>query len=215
MPPSPPPGSPNAVSRDTGAVADDVFRAFATSMLRTFVLAGTGASSSAICYVLHLLATHPAALARVRAEHDAVFGRHLAHLPQLLATEPHRLGALPYTDAVIKESLRLYAPATSSRQGAPAPDGLLCVDDDDDDDDDHNANANANTNNNNDNDNVNVNGKDNAKGVAAALAATAAAAATAAGAADRRPHRGRVRCYPTDGMNVWLLHAPMHRAPAN
>jgi hypothetical protein len=130
----PPPGSSSrpAGNRDTrAAVADPVFRAFATSMLRSFVLAGTGASSSAMCYVLHLLAAHPVALARVSAEHDAVLGRDLARLPQQLATEPQRLGALPYTDAAIKKSLRLYPPATAGRQGAPAPDGLLCVGDND------------------------------------------------------------------------------------
>ncbi len=109
----------------TTATLDPHFRAFATRQIRLFVFAGHDSTSSSICYMLYLLATHPAALARVRAEHDAVFGRDLARLPALLAAEPQRLNELPYSLAAIKETLRLFPAASASRQGVPGAAGEL------------------------------------------------------------------------------------------
>jgi hypothetical protein len=104
---------------------DPAFRAAATHHLRFLVLGGSDSTSAAICYLLHLLTTNPTALARVRAEHDAVFGRDVSRLAAILVEDPRRLNALPYSDAAIKETLRLFAPATSIRRGAPGHAGAL------------------------------------------------------------------------------------------
>ena len=53
---------------------DPEFRAFAISQIRLFVFVGHDSTSSTICYILHLLATNPSALAQVRAEHDKLLG---------------------------------------------------------------------------------------------------------------------------------------------
>ena len=89
---------------------DPEFRAFAISQIRLFVFVGHDSTSSTICYILHLLATHPKALAQIREEHDRILGKELSKLSSLLKSRPHLTNDLSYTTAVIKESLRLFAP---------------------------------------------------------------------------------------------------------
>ena len=98
---------------------DPEFRAFAISQIRLFLFVGHDSTSSTICYLVHLLATNPDALARLRAEHDTVFGADIATVCSTLGQHPHLLNNLPYTSAVIKETLRLFPPASCSRQGKP------------------------------------------------------------------------------------------------
>ena len=57
--------------------------------------------ASALTWAWHLLAGHPEAMARVRAEAEALGG------PPRFADLPR----LPYTAAVVDEVLRLYPPA--------------------------------------------------------------------------------------------------------
>lgn len=96
----------------------------------------------------YLLDKLPEALAKVRAEHDAVF-KSVAETADQLRREPHLLNRLPYTTAVIKEAMRLFPPAAGMRGGEP---GKPLTDD-----------------------------------------------------------RGRL--YPTEGMNVWILHSAVQRHP--
>ncbi|KAL8943447.1 MAG: hypothetical protein Q9211_000979 [Gyalolechia sp. 1 TL-2023] len=96
---------------------DPTFRAFATSQIRLFVFAGHDSTSSAICYIVHLLSANPEALSRLRHEHDQRLGTELAHVPSLLKSQPHVVNSLPYTTAVIKEALRLFPPGSCSRAG--------------------------------------------------------------------------------------------------
>ena len=96
---------------------DPVFRAFAISQIRLFVFLGHDSTSSTICYILHLLSTNPSALAQLRTEHDQYFGTDLDAVPAMLKGQPHLANDLPYTTAVIKESLRLFPPGGASRQG--------------------------------------------------------------------------------------------------
>ena len=98
---------------------DSGFRAFAISQIRLFVFVGHDSTSSTICYILYLLAKSPAALAQIRAEHDKVFGVDLSAVPTMLKEQPHLTNNLPYTTAIIKESLRLFPPGGCSRAGSP------------------------------------------------------------------------------------------------
>ncbi|OSX75165.1 hypothetical protein BU14_0251s0005 [Porphyra umbilicalis] len=59
-----------------------------------------------IVWLLHLLDTHPAVRARLAAEADAVLGAGAARRSPTAAD----LDRLPYTEAVVKETLRLYPP---------------------------------------------------------------------------------------------------------
>ena len=102
--------------RMPGAI-DNEFRAFAIRQIRLFVFLGHDSTSSAICYIIHLLSNNPEKLRLLHAELDSVFDK--ADVPTQILQQQHLLNHLPYTTAVIKESLRLFPPASSSRQGQP------------------------------------------------------------------------------------------------
>ena len=98
---------------------DSEFRVFAIRQIRLFVFAGHDSTSSTICYSLHLLSRNKECLARLCAEHDAIFGKNITAISSILEKQPHLINNLPYTTAVIKEVLRLFDPASCSRQGNP------------------------------------------------------------------------------------------------
>jgi cytochrome P450 len=71
----------------------------------TFLLAGHETTAIALSWTWHLLAQHPEAEGKLHSEIDSVLaGR---------APAFSDIQALPYTEAVIKESMRLYPPAWS------------------------------------------------------------------------------------------------------
>ena len=57
-------------------------------------------------------------MATLRTEHDRVFGTDISRLPSLLVDNPHLLNQVPYTLAVIKETMRLFPAASSMREGS-------------------------------------------------------------------------------------------------
>jgi cytochrome P450 len=71
--------------------------------LITLFFAGHETTAVALTWLAHLLATHPEATGRLTAELDQTLGQR----PITFAD----LADLPYLDAVIKETLRLYPPA--------------------------------------------------------------------------------------------------------
>ena len=81
---------------------------------------GHDTTSSTLAYVFHLLSTHPDVTAKLCAEHDSVFGIDLTQTADLINNNPYILNKLPYTVAVIKETLRLFPAASSLRQGQPS-----------------------------------------------------------------------------------------------
>lgn len=98
---------------------DPEFRAFAIRQIRLFVFTGHDAISSTICYALHLLSQNSDALNRIRSEHKRLLGDEVSKASALLQQDPTILNDLTYTTAVIKETLRLFPPAASSRLGKP------------------------------------------------------------------------------------------------
>lgn len=92
------------------------------SQLKVFLFAGHDTTASTIAWAFHLLGRHPKNLEKLRAEHDSVFGSSRADIEKTssqIAASPHLLNQIPYTVAVIKETLRLQPPASSWRQGQP------------------------------------------------------------------------------------------------
>ena len=104
---------------DTSLPMDPVFKKSAISQMKIFILAGHDTSSSSICYIYHLLSTNPGALQKVRAEHDKIFGTDLIETENKIIQNPHTLNQLPFTVAVIKETMRLFPAASTIRFGEP------------------------------------------------------------------------------------------------
>ena len=98
---------------------DTEFRTSLTRNIRMFLFAGHDSTSSTLCYCYHLLSTNPSALARMRAEHDAILGADPSATASLISNDPSVLNQLPYTNACIKETTRLFPAASSIRQGSP------------------------------------------------------------------------------------------------
>ena len=98
---------------------DAEFERLAISQMKVFILAGHDTTSSTLCYIFYLLSCNPLALQRVRAEHDESFGSDLKQTNAKIAADPHSLNQLPFTLAVIKEALRLFPVASSTRDGEP------------------------------------------------------------------------------------------------
>ena len=96
---------------------DTEFRTFAIRQIRLFVFVGHDSTSSTICYIMHLLFGNPDKLHRIRKELDSVFQG--ADVSSQIIQNQVLLNHLPYTNAAIKEALRLFPPASASREGQP------------------------------------------------------------------------------------------------
>ncbi|KAH8903267.1 cytochrome P450 [Coniochaeta sp. PMI_546] len=103
------------------------FLTTATRNMRMFFFAGYDSTATTILFCYYNLFRNPPALARLRAEHDALFGTDPDSAPGRIASDPHILNSLPYTQAVIKESLRLFPVANGVRY---AEDDIGLADDD-------------------------------------------------------------------------------------
>jgi cytochrome P450 len=82
--------------------------------VKTFMFAGHDTTSILLQRLFYALSTHPGCLAKIRAEHDAIFGDSDPR-EVLLARPDETMKALVYTSACIKEALRLWPPAGSAR----------------------------------------------------------------------------------------------------
>ena len=100
-------------------VLDSTFKKFAMSQIKLFLFSGHDTTSSTVCYIFYVLAMNPAVLARVRAEHTSILGRDTSEIASLIASDQFLLNKLPYTLAVIKETLRMYPAVSSTRAGEP------------------------------------------------------------------------------------------------
>jgi hypothetical protein len=67
----------------------------------------------------HLLSIHPEAHRLLNAEHDPILGTDYNKVAAKISESPHLPNQLPYTLAVIKETLRLYPPASITCSGEP------------------------------------------------------------------------------------------------
>ncbi|KAJ8106096.1 hypothetical protein OPT61_g9768 [Boeremia exigua] len=81
---------------------------------KTFLFAGHDTTSILLQRLFYALSIHPFCLAKIRAEHDSIFG---SRDPEevLLAKPEETMQALVYTSACMKEALRLWPPAATVR----------------------------------------------------------------------------------------------------
>jgi len=96
---------------------DKAFKAVAIDQMKTFLFAGHDTSSSTIAYAYLLLSQNPERLAKARAELDNVFGTDSSRTGDLIKQNPNLTNNVPYILAVIKETLRLFPPALTVREG--------------------------------------------------------------------------------------------------
>ncbi|KAI0870672.1 vera protein [Hypoxylon argillaceum] len=87
------------------------------SNLKSFVFAGHDTMASTICFMVKCLEDNPVCLVKLRKEHDDVLGNNVHSAARMLENSPYILNSLPYTLAVIKETLRIYPLASTMRQG--------------------------------------------------------------------------------------------------
>jgi len=106
------------------ALRDEEYGAEATMQelvdeIKGFLFVGHDTSAAMMSWAYYYLATYPDFHAKMRAEHDSIFGP-FVDVPSLVAQineNPKLLARLEYTLAFLKEVLRLRPPADGARQG--------------------------------------------------------------------------------------------------
>lgn len=95
------------------------FRQTVMDHIKIFMFAGHDTSSSTICYVVYELSKRPDVLAKLLREYNEVLGEDAAQTASKIKEDPHVINRMPYSLAVIKETLRLWPPGNSVRKGVP------------------------------------------------------------------------------------------------
>jgi cytochrome P450 len=98
---------------------DQHFAAYAQYQIRLFLFAGHDTTTGSLVYSIHMLAKHPEVLRQVQEEHTSVFGPDPKEAGKRLRKNPALINQLPYTLAVTKETMRIYAPSGAVRDGVP------------------------------------------------------------------------------------------------
>ena len=103
----------------SGLKMDENFRKGAITQIRICLFAGHDTTSSTMCYIFYLLRKHPDCYRKICEEHESIFGS-VEGTAEVIKKQPHLLNQLPYTMAVIKETLRLFPAASAPRKGDSA-----------------------------------------------------------------------------------------------
>lgn len=86
--------------------------------IKMFLFAGHDTTATTLAYSYFELYSNPSKLAAIRAEHDAVLGPDASEAASRIAAEPALLNQMPYTLAVVKETLRLWPVVGTVRIGS-------------------------------------------------------------------------------------------------
>ena len=96
---------------------DADFLRVALEQIKIFLIAGHDTTASTLCYVYYCLHRYPHVADLLRAEHNTVLGPDPSTAAAVLTADPSLLHRLSYTNAVAKETLRLYPPVATVRAG--------------------------------------------------------------------------------------------------
>ncbi|KAH7401867.1 cytochrome P450 [Phaeosphaeria sp. MPI-PUGE-AT-0046c] len=99
--------------KDTETLTPRILQSI-SDQVKTFLFAGHDTTSILLQRLFYALSIHPQCLAKIRAEHDTIFGNKDPR-EVFLANPDETIKALAYTSACIKEALRLWPPAASAR----------------------------------------------------------------------------------------------------
>lgn len=102
-----------------GAEPSSQFIEDVVGLTKQFIFAGHDTTAVNMSFAYHFLNKCPDALTRLRDEHNRIFGPDPRRAPEILRQSPHLLSSLPFTTAVVKETLRLCPVAASIREGHP------------------------------------------------------------------------------------------------
>ncbi|KAL6915876.1 hypothetical protein FSST1_007371 [Fusarium sambucinum] len=98
---------------------DSDFMEMAVGQINTFLFAGFDTTAATIAWLFRLLCQHPDVVAKLREEHDAVLGPNAWDAANVIREDPQLVNHLPYTLAVLKESMRYHTNVGSMRRGEP------------------------------------------------------------------------------------------------
>ncbi|KAI2472128.1 cytochrome P450 [Annulohypoxylon bovei var. microspora] len=87
--------------------------------IKIFMFAGHDTTATVLAYIYYLLSKHPDKAAKMRAEHDEVLGVDPTTAANRIRADPTLLNKMPYTIAVLRETLRLYPPVGGSIRQSP------------------------------------------------------------------------------------------------
>ncbi|KAH8892666.1 cytochrome P450 [Thozetella sp. PMI_491] len=106
--------------KDSSGKPDSRFINIAVNQTKHFFFAGHDTTASTICWVIHSLINHPECLEKLRAEIDTVLGPEhtAASAAAKLRENPNLVNSLTYTNAVIRETLRVHTNIGTYRDGA-------------------------------------------------------------------------------------------------
>lgn len=99
------------------ASCDESFIDAVFCQLMICFFASDDAPTSTIPWLFEYLHRNPESLIKLRAEHDSVLGTNPEAAAKTIREEPELLNQLPYTTAVIKETIRLSPATTTIREG--------------------------------------------------------------------------------------------------
>jgi cytochrome P450 len=101
------------------AELDADFVKMALGQINTFLFAGFDTTAATLSWLFRLLCQYPEVLAKLREEHDTVLGPDAWGAADVLRQDPQLLNQLPYTLAVLRESMRYHTNVGSMRRGEP------------------------------------------------------------------------------------------------
>ena len=109
------------INNDFCVTLDANIRRDVVDSMKTFIFAGHDTTASTIAYMFYLLHLHPEVHGKLVKEVDKVFGvgADSTTIAAAIRNDPHVINLLEYSTAIIKETLRLFPPASTLRH-APA-----------------------------------------------------------------------------------------------
>lgn len=108
---------PSTVEKAAPAKIDPAVRSSIINNMKAFVFAGHDTTATAISYAIYLLHFFPEVRRKLVKELDDVYGAGATHqdIATAIKEDPYSINKLEYITAIVKESLRIFPPASTLR----------------------------------------------------------------------------------------------------